>query len=133
MTIAIGPALQPAHLISELRTRRRDSVLGEMARCAHSLGVVRDPAPLLGILLLREKLGPTAVGRGVAIPNARTLLVRTRHLFIGRSPRGIEWGGADGTPVRLVLLTLSPPETPAVIHQDLVARTLAALRPARIR
>ena len=50
-----------------------------------------------------------------------------------RSRQGIDWGAEDGESVRLVLLMLSPPGTPAAAHLASVARTAAASRPARVR
>jgi PTS system nitrogen regulatory IIA component len=133
MSISIGPVLHPAHLISELKTRRRESALGEVARWAHRTRLVREPELLRGTLWMRERLGSTAVGRGLATPNARSLLVLEPLVLLGRSRRGIEWAAPDGEPVRLVLLALSPPGVPARTHTQFVARALAVVRPARTR
>ncbi len=133
MTVTIGPALHPAHLITDLRTRRRDSALHELVRRAHAAGVVRDPDLLLATLQLRERLGSTCVGRGVAVPNARSLGVLEPRVVVGRSARGIEWSPGEGASVHLVLLVLSPAECPAAVHHRLVARAIAAARPARAR
>lgn len=133
MSTTIGPALHPAHLISDLRTRRRDSALHELARRAHEAGVARDPALLLATLQLRERLGSTSVGRGVAVPNARSLAVLEQRVLVGRSARGVEWGGGDGAEVRLVLLVVSPAECSAAAHQGLVGRAVTATRLARAR
>jgi PTS system nitrogen regulatory IIA component len=133
MSIAIGPALHPAHFISELRNRRRDSVLGELSRRAEAIGAVREAELLQSTLLLRERLGPTVLGHGVALPNARSLLVNEPLFLVGRSRRGIAWSGPEGEPVHLVLLMLSPPETTVVAHFDFIARAAAAVRHARAR
>jgi len=133
MSIAIGPVLHPAHLISDLRTRRRDSALGELSRQAERARAAREPELLRATLLLRERLGSTAVGRGVAVPNARSLLVAEPVLLVGRSARGIEWGAADGELVHVVLLVLSPAGTCIAAHLAAVARAVAAARRCRAR
>jgi len=133
MSIFVGPALHPAHLIPDLRSRSRDSVLGELARQAQGIGVTREPGMLRAALLMRERLGPTAVGHGFAVPNARSLLVTGPALLLGRSRRGVDWGAADCVPVRLVLLVISPAETSAPCHVAAVARAVAAACPARAR
>jgi PTS system nitrogen regulatory IIA component len=133
MAISIGPTLHPARFFSDLKHRRRESVLAELSRRARALGVGQEPELLQGALLLRERLGSTCAGHGIAVPNARSLLVSSPHVLIGRSRRGIAWSATDPDPVRLVLLVLSPAEMPVSTHLDLVARTLAIARPARVR
>ena len=133
MSIVAGPALHPAHLILDLRSCSRDSVLGELARQAQGIGVTREPGSLRAVLLMRERLGSTAVGHGLAVPNARSLLVTRPALLLGRSRRGVDWGAEDCVPVRLVLLLISPAETSAPCHVAAVARAVAAARPARAR
>lgn len=132
MSISIGPAPHPAHLIPELKTRKRESVLGELTRLAGELGLVREPEVLRGTLVLRERLGSTVVGRGVAVPNARSLLVSRPGVVVARSRRGVAWDDGD-EPVHLVLLVLSPAATRASAHLERVDRVAAAVRPVRAR
>jgi mannitol/fructose-specific phosphotransferase system IIA component (Ntr-type) len=133
MSILVGPAPHPAHLIPDLKSRSRDAVLGELARHARGLGVAQEPESLRATLLMRERLGSTAVRRGLAIPNARSLLVSRPAVLVGRSRQGVDWGAPDGEPVQLVLLLLSPAEMRALDHVAAVARAVAAARPARAR
>ena len=133
MSISIGPALHPAHAICELRNRRRDSILTELARHAHVLGAAHEPDLLHATLCLRERLGSTAAVRGVAFPNARSLLVLRPLMLVGRSRRGVDWDAPDGEPVRLVVLVLSPADTALSRHLGAIAHALAVLRPARVR
>ena len=133
MSIPVGLALHPAHLISELKTRRMDSVLGEISQQARRSGAVFEPDLLRATLLLRERLGSTALGRGVAVPNARSLVVLRRAVLVGRSRAGLDWGARDGGPVHLVLLVLSPAGARAAEHLASVARVVAAAHPARVR
>ena len=134
MTTTIGASvLAPSLYIPDLKTRRKPSALQELVGRAHEAGVVRDPQVLQAILLLRERLGATAVGKGVAVPNARSVVVSEPRVVVGRSRRGLDWGAADAEPVHLVLLVLSPAETADDVHVDLVARAAAALRLQRHR
>jgi PTS system nitrogen regulatory IIA component len=133
MSMLVGPALHPAHLIPDLKSRSRDSVLGELARRAQGLGVTREPGVLCAALRMRERLGTTAVGRGLAIPNARSLVVRRPVLLLGRCGLDVPWGAADGGLVFLVLAVISPAAMSAPCHVAAVARVLAATRAAPIR
>ena len=88
---------------------------------------------LRAALLMRERLGSTAVGHGLAVPNARSLLVTRPVLLVGRSRRGVDWEAEGGVPVHLVLLVISPAQTSAPCHVAAVARAVAAARPVRAR
>ena len=133
MSILVGPALHPAHLIPDLKNGSRDSVLGELARQAQGLGATREPGMLRAALLMRERLGSTAVGHGLAVPNARSLLVTRPVLLVGRSRRGVDWEAEGGVPVHLVLLVISPAQTSAPCHVAAVARVVVAARSLRAR
>ena len=108
-------------------------MLGELARQAQGIGLTREPGSLRATLRMRERLGSTAVGRGLAVPNARSLLVTRPAVLVGRSRRGVDWGAEDGAAVQLVLLVISPAQTSAPCHVAAVARVVAAARPARAR
>ena len=134
MTISLGPSVLDSSLyIPDLRPRRRESVLHELIACAHRAKAIRDPELLLETLTLRERLGCTALGKGVAVPNARSITVVEPRLVIARSRRGIDWRAADEVPVQLVLLVLSPGECSLEAHHDLLALAASAARLQRTR
>jgi nitrogen PTS system EIIA component len=133
MSILVGPALHPALLIPDLKSRSRDSALGELAREAQGIGATREPGMLCTALRMRERLGSTGVGHGFAVPNTRSLVVSRPVLLLGRSRRGLDWGGADGAPVHVAVLVISPAEMSAACHVAAVARVVAAMRAARAR
>ena len=133
MSILVGPALHPAHLIPDLKSRSRDSVLGELARQAQGIDATREPGMLRALLRMRERLGSTAVGNGFAVPNARSLVVTRPVLLLGRSRRGVDWGGEGGVPVHVAVLVVSPAGMSAAYHVAAVARVVAATRAARAR
>jgi len=134
MAMAIGDSVLDSSLyIPELRPKRKESILEELVSRAHALGAVRAPILLRETLLLREKLGSTAVGKGVAIPNARSVAVIAPRLAVARSRRGIDWDAPDELPVHLVLLVLSPGEVSEEVHGEFVSRVAALMRLQRNR
>lgn len=134
MSIAIVASVLDSSLyIPELRLKRRESALHELAELAHQAGIARNAALLHDTLLLRERAGSTAVGKGVAVPNARSISVIDSRLVVARSRRGIPWDAPDDQPVQLVLLVLSPAEHSEELHFELVARAVAAGRLQRNR
>ena len=100
---------------------------------ARAAGALRDIESVHEALLLRERLGSTAVGKGVSVPHARALGVFESRWVLARSERGIDWNSPDGLPVHLVLLVLSPPESPVLAHLESVAAPMTLTRLARAR
>ena len=133
MISSIGPALRSSLFISDLGLRKRDAALLEMARRTMASGIARDAGVVHRALLHRERFGTTAIGRGVALPNARSIAVTEPALVVARSRRGIDWGAPDDAAVHLILLLVSPAETSLSQHHDLLARLVAAIRPSRAR
>ena len=134
MTTLIGPAvLDPSLYISELKLRRKPSILEELVAHASRAGAVRAPGVLRETLLLRERLFGTGIGKGVAVPSARSITVREPRLLIARSRRGIPWDAPDSALVHLVLLVLSPAEAGEDAHAEFVSRAAAIGRLQRNR
>jgi nitrogen PTS system EIIA component len=78
-------------------------------------------------LLDREALGPTGVGRGVAIPHARFSGVdRVLGLFV-RLEKPVDFEAIDRQPVDLVF-TLLAPESAGADHLKALARVSRTLR-----
>ena len=104
MTLGMVPSvLDPSLYIPELRTRNRQAVLADLVALAHRAGAVREPSLLIELLALRERLGGTALGKGVAMPHARSLTVIRPQVVVARSHAGIDWGAPDDLPATLVL------------------------------
>jgi PTS system nitrogen regulatory IIA component len=63
--------------------------------------------------MAREQVGTTALGKGLAVPHARTALVTTLSVVIGRSVEGVDYGAPDRKPVHIFFLVLGPNEDPS--------------------
>ena len=57
----------------------------------------------------RENLGSTGIGRGIAIPHCRSLVVSRLHLAYGRKLDGVEFKAIDDQPVHNLFLIVAPP------------------------
>ena len=117
----------------ELRHKRRDSALTQLAAAARRHGVVRDVDALIALLVRRERLGTTALGKGVALAHARSISVVRPFWILGRSPKGIEWAAPDDEPVQIAVLYLSHHEQSAASHVTRLAAAAQAMRQQRVR
>jgi PTS system nitrogen regulatory IIA component len=57
----------------------------------------------------RENLGSTGIGKGIAIPHCRSLVVTRLRLAYGRSKDGLDFRAIDGAPVHNLFLIIAPP------------------------
>ena len=105
-------------------------VLHDMAQLAGYCYDMRAEV-LLDALLEREKLGPTGVGHGVALPHARSIDVdRVCGAFILlESP--VDFGSVDKLPVD-VIFGLFAPENAGVDHLKALAIVSRTLRDSSI-
>jgi len=72
-------------------------------------------------ILLREEQMSTAMGRGIAIPHARLEKLDKSYIFVFHTNIGLEWDSPDGNLVRLVVLVITPKESPNAQIQILQA------------
>ena len=119
--------VDPRYVFPDLRGPGLEEALGEMARRLAAAGVVRDVQDLTHRLIERERLGCTSLGGGVAIPHCKSRDVDDVVLSIGLAPGGVDFQAADGIPVTLIFLILSPADQPAA-HLQALARISRLLR-----
>lgn len=91
----------------DLRAETKDDVLGELVDLLQL--DERSSTTLLRILRRRESLGSTGVGRGIAIPHCRSLVVNTLRLAFARKTEGIDYRAIDDQPVHFFFLIVAPP------------------------
>ena len=64
---------------------------------------------LYKMLKRRENLGSTGIGRGIAIPHCRSLVVNKLRVAFGRKPAGVDFKAIDEKPVFFFFLIVAPP------------------------
>lgn len=64
---------------------------------------------LFKMLKRRENLGSTGIGRGIAIPHCRSLVVNRLRVAFGRKSSGLDFKAIDEKPVRHIFLIVAPP------------------------
>src|SRR6516225_5004440 len=119
MSIVLSPPLLDTALcISQLKSRTREAALAELVHSLEGSVAVRDAGLLRESLIRRERLATTAIGKGVAFPNVRSLSVGESRLVLARSTRGLSWDAADQLPVHLLCAVFSPAEWSEEMHHD---------------
>ena len=73
------------------------------------LSVNEKSEELFRLLKKRETLGSTGIGKGVAIPHCRSLVVDRLRVVYGRRTDGLDFDAVDGKPVHHIFLIVAPP------------------------
>ena len=90
-----------------LQSTTKDDVLKELTAL-----LKLDPksdGTLFKMLKRRENLGSTGIGRGIAIPHCRSLVVAKLRVAFGRKLEGIDFRAIDDQPVHYLFLIVAPP------------------------
>ena len=86
------------------------TAIDELADLISSSSDGSEANTLVDDILEREYKGSTGIGKGIAIPHARTAGVKSLVGALGVSRRGIDFESEDGQPCHMVFLILAPPE-----------------------
>jgi nitrogen PTS system EIIA component len=91
----------------ELQGTTKDEVLKEL------IGLLKldekNEGMLFKMLKRRENLGSTGIGRGIAIPHCRSLVVNRLRVAFGRKTGGVDFKAIDDKPVNFFFLIVAPP------------------------
>ncbi|HUR91085.1 MAG TPA: PTS sugar transporter subunit IIA, partial [Gemmatimonadaceae bacterium] len=91
----------------ELKGTSKDDVLKELISLL-KLDEKSD-GMLFKMLKRRENLGSTGIGRGIAIPHCRSLVVSKLRVAFGRKREGLDFKAIDDKPVNFFFLIVAPP------------------------
>ena len=69
----------------------------------------KNEGMLFKMLKRRENLGSTGIGRGIAIPHCRSLVVNKLRVAFGRKKEGVDFKAIDEKPVHFFFLIVAPP------------------------
>ena len=117
----LGSLIRPDLIFPDLPDGDRARLLRGFAGRLAERGLVQDADSLFDKLWEREQLGSTAIGGGIAIPHCKVDRLKSGVVALGRSAEGVDFGAADGRPVRLFFLVISPSQSPAEHLQILAA------------
>ena len=117
----------------ELRHRRFESALPQFVNVARERGALVHPELVLAQLTRRERLGSTALGRGLAVTGAWSLCIRAPRVVVGVSDRGLVWEADGGELVHVAACVFTPGDAPEEMHLRRVKSVVSALRLLRTR
>ena len=101
--------LKPERINLTLRAKKKNDVLKELISMIKE---GEDAGLLYETLSKREELGSTGIGKGIAIPHCRSLLIDKLEVTVGWSAKGVDFDSIDKKPAHLFFLIVAPPQDP---------------------
>ena len=124
--MSLDEILSADAVIPGLRVNGKKQALQELSERAAAISKL--PArEIIDAILQRERLGPTGVGDGVAIPHGKLTKCERICGVFAKLERPIDFEALDGQPVDLIFLLLAP-EGSGADHLKALARVARLLR-----
>lgn len=97
-----------------LTATKKTEALSELVDLLVGSGAVKKDGKneILKKLQEREVLGSTGIGKGVAIPHAKSTKVKKMTAAFAISKQGLDFRSLDGEPTHIFFLLLAPGDTP---------------------
>jgi mannitol/fructose-specific phosphotransferase system IIA component (Ntr-type) len=114
--------------IFDLKAATKRDALAELVEAVCADRDIKDRSLILEMLLNRESLGSTAIGKGVAFPHGRTLAVRDLSIVFGRSVTGIDFDSVDKKPTHVFFLIIAPPQDRDNLYLQVLGRVVDLIK-----
>lgn len=131
MAVRIAQLLDPSRIALQLRETRRTQALHEVARQLDGNPALANFQAFYNELLARERIDPTCIGNGIALPHARTDHASQIVMAVGRSAPGVLFDNAGQT-VRLIFVIGTPKSMP-MEYLELVGHLCRLLKESSLR
>lgn len=122
----VSQILKAEHVLLDVRAASKKQVLEVLADRAAALTGESERA-IFNVLLERERLGSTGVGRGVAIPHGKLPGIPGLFGLLARLQAPVPFDAVDEAPVDILFLLLAP-ETAGADHLKALSRVSRILR-----
>lgn len=124
---------QESLCIFDLQATDKRGALSEMVECISKASSLRNRDLVLEMLLNRESLGSTAIGKGVAFPHGRSLAVKELMLLFAKSTKGVSFDALDDKPTHLFFLTIAPPNDRDNLYLTVLGHLVELIKTPAVR
>ena len=118
---------KPSYVLLDFKAENKFEAISEMAAKAKSLGLVKDNRWLYDVLIAREELYSTAIGKGIAMIHPRNhhpAKIKHPAIIFGRSKAKIDFDAIDGQPIKIYFLLLLHDDTQHLFSMAYITKFL---------
>ena len=124
---------QESLCIFDLESVDKRGVLSEMVQCISQESHLKDQDLILEMLMNRESLGSTGIGKGVAFPHGRSVAVQELTLLFARSEKGVDFDALDKKPTHLFFLIIAPPQDKENLYLQVLGHLVELIKTQPVR
>jgi fructose-specific phosphotransferase system IIA component len=131
-TIKIIDYMDEKLISLNLCSKNKDDLLKEVTELISNSEKIRDKKEILDALQKREQIGSTGIGKGVAIPHAKTEAAESLTIAFGLSKEMIDFKSLDSEKVNMFFIFASPLRD-SQIYLKVLARISRLIRDEEFR
>jgi len=102
--------LTPDTVAVDVKAADKDQLLDAVLQLVEHHPAVKDYQAVRDAVLTRERTMSTGVGKGLALPHAKTSAVTSTVAALVLTAEPVEFGALDNEPVRMVFLLVGTPD-----------------------
>ena len=110
----------------------KEEAINQLVEQLYNAGKISDRANFKAEILKREELSTTGIGDGIAIPHAKTKVVKEAAIAFGKSIAGVDYQALDGQPSHLFFM-IAAPDGANNTHLEALARLSGLLMKQEVR
>jgi fructose-specific PTS system IIA-like component len=127
------PLVEPDIVRIDGACASKEDAIRSMVDALYVAGRTDDPCSIEEAVWRREAQYATGVGDGIAVPHCRTDAVTSDSIGVLKLRSPVDWGAADGMPVRMVFLLATRATSPDQAHMRVFSRLARGLMDAGFR
>jgi fructose PTS system EIIBC or EIIC component len=119
-------------ILLSMNSSRKLEAIEELVYILDKADKITDREAFKEAILKRESQSTTGIGDGIAIPHAKTAVVKEPTIVFGKSTSGVEYEALDGKPSHLFFM-IAAPEGANNTHLEALARLSGLLMKEEVR
>jgi PTS system nitrogen regulatory IIA component len=124
---------QESLCVFDLKATDKRGAMTEMVECLGEKLHFKDKDLLFEMLMTRESLGSTAIGKGVAFPHGRSLAIQELSVLFARSAEGVQFDALDKKPTHLFFLIIAPPQDKENLYLQVLGHLVELIKSSALR
>jgi fructose PTS system EIIBC or EIIC component len=119
-------------ILLNIEGNKKEETIDQLVEVLFNAGKISDRAEFKAAILKREEQSTTGIGDGIAIPHAKTKVVKEAAIVFGKSAAGVNYESLDGKPSHLFFM-IAAPDGANNTHLEALARLSGLLMKAEVR